>query len=183
MTSHLSVSVLILCVLQLIVVAVSAEPLDAFQLAGEGNSALRLDNPRSGEVCSSDGEPTHVCSSGPDINVLGREMCDWSEDVKYPCTRYGYEFDYAGANPGDIINCEVTRSVRTVFGPDTEQVTGENTAEYTEELQSEKGRLFHHGFQTYAPVEDRVLVYESHRCAHLGEPLFQVNFVHRFEPE
>ena len=146
-------------------------------------ASIRISNAVSGEVCSDADGPAEVCKPGETIDVVGRDMCVWSEDVQYPCTRYGYEFDFEGANPKAVITCKVARSIRTIFGPRTEKVTGENTAEYVVEVPGENGHIFHHGFQTYAPVEDRVLVHENHACSYLGEAIYRVVFIHRFEPE
>ncbi|HSN70259.1 MAG TPA: hypothetical protein VLT59_02070, partial [Steroidobacteraceae bacterium] len=147
------------------------------------SDSMRISDAVSGEVCSAADGPSEVCKPGETIHVVGQDICDWSEDVQYPCTRYGYEFDFEGGTPKEHITCKVARSIRTIFGPGTEKVTGENTAEYTVDVTAESGRIFHRGFQTYAPVEDTVVVHENHACSYLGEAIYQVVFIHRFEPE
>lgn len=176
----------LLLALCLPVFAAQSSPVRAetpFQVVGEGSTRIQISNALSGEVCSDDGEPLHVCKPGRTIDVRGREMCDWSEEVQYPCTRYGYELEFTGGDPKSVITCDVARSIRTIFGPGTEEVTGENTARYTEEVPGESGRIFHHGFQTYAPVERTVVVNEKHDCSYRGHVIYRVHFIHRFEPE
>ena len=155
----------------------------AFQIVDTKSVGLEISNPLSGEVCKEGDEPLHVCRPGLEVNVLGQDTCDWSDTVQYPCTRMGHSFDFTGGRPEEPITCFVVRSNRTVFGPKTERVTGESTAEYTIEVPAESGTIFHHGFQTYGPVEHTTLVHESHTCWYLKRPIYIVRFIHRFEPE
>ena len=155
----------------------------AFETLDADQVGIRISNASSGDVCSDDDGPSHVCKPGLTVDVIGQELCQWSEETQYPCTRFGYQFDYEGVDPAESITCKVERSIRTIFGPRTEKVTGTRTAEYTVRVPGTAGRLFHHGFQTYAPVEHRVLVGSVHTCYYRDVPLYKVEYIMRFEPE
>jgi hypothetical protein len=70
---------------------------DAYPEAGE--DALRISGLRVGPLC---GEG--VCEHAPEIAVTGEESCDGAAGPA-PCTRYGLEFDYRGADPGQPLEC------------------------------------------------------------------------------
>jgi hypothetical protein len=146
-------------------------------------SGIALRNTASGNVCIENDEPTEICESAEFIDIVGENMCKWSEDIDYPCTYYGYQFDYEGAQAGRKITCDTHRSTKTTFSPETEQVTGPMTARYTIELDSNAGHIFHTAYNTYAPVDELILIRELHRCSYEGALLYEVHWIVRFTPE
>lgn len=56
-------------------------------------SGIEIANGESGVVCLEDGNPSHVCERAYTINIVGDAICEWSDNVDYPCTWYGYQFD------------------------------------------------------------------------------------------
>lgn len=154
-----------------------------FEILGAGPDTMEIRNQRSGKVCRNGPITSAVCEDGREVVIAGEDTCDWSEGVTYPCTRTGHEFDYVVADPAEPVRCEVTRSVPTLFDPDTEQITGERTAEYSIELDSATGHLFHHGFAIYTAVAERTTIHEQHLCSRAGVPLYQVDFTLIYEPE
>lgn len=146
-------------------------------------SGITLTNGVGGNVCIEDDKPTAVCESAEFVDIVGNNMCQWSDDVDYPCTYYGYQFDYEGGKAGQKITCDTYRSTITIFGPKTEQVTGPMTARYTIELDADDGHIFRHAYNTYAPVQERILILDTHRCSYGGALLYEVHWIVRFTPE
>ena len=103
------------------------------------NTSLELENVRSGLVCSENGEPRQVCENTIKVYITGDETCDWSPDNQYPCTRFGYEFDYGGAIPGTTIDCEIQRQ---------DSMGRRTTDQRQHELESESGHIFYSSFRT-----------------------------------
>ena len=146
-------------------------------------SGITISDPIAGNVCIEDDKPTAVCGAAEFIDIVGENMCEWSENIDYPCTYYGYEFNYSGGEAGQLITCDTHRSTETIFGPRTEQVTGPMTARYTMELESDTGRIFRTPYNTYAPVGEPIYIREMHRCSYAGTLLYQVHWIVRFTPE
>ncbi|MGD2070470.1 MAG: hypothetical protein PVI57_17475, partial [Gemmatimonadota bacterium] len=143
-------------------------PGSGFESYDPDDSGVRVTDGTSGVVCLDEEGPANVCEAAVEIDIRGEETCDWSDEIQYPCTWYGWEIDYGGTERGDTLVCDVFRSSRTTFGPRTEEVTGERTARYTEALEATHGHLFHPSYNTYAPVEEPVTVGETHRCSYRG---------------
>lgn len=146
-------------------------------------SGITISNTVAGNVCIEDNKPTRICEAAEFIDIVGENMCDWSDDIVYPCTHYGYQFDYEGGAAGEKIICDTHRSTTTIFGPRTEQVTGAMTARYTVELGNDDGHVFETSYNTYAPVNERILIRETHRCSYAGALLYEVFWIIRFTPE
>jgi hypothetical protein len=171
--------VIFLVALSPVAVANEARVVEVFLPHASGITVL---NQIAGNVCIQDDEPTEVCGRSEFIDIVGENLCDWSDDIQYPCTWYGYQFDYEDATAGQTITCDVYRSNPTVFGPET-QVTGPSTARYTLEVGDSSGHIFHPSYNTYAPVRERLYIRESHRCQYAETPLYDVNYIIRFTPE
>ncbi|WP_405226699.1 hypothetical protein [Lentisalinibacter sediminis] len=136
-------------------------------------SGIRLTAARSGASCIEDGNPTGVCEKAHRILITGEETCDYPPDKRYPCTWFGYEFDFQGATPGTSIECTVSRS---------DPRGRRTTDEYSHRLDKASGHIFKAGFRTYAPVEERVILAEVHQCAYQGELVSTVEFLIYYEP-
>jgi hypothetical protein len=87
------------------------------ELAGEpldGVDPLRISNFRSGPVCGEGsgeaGRPpsSRICQD-TDIPIRGRDTCVFNE-VRMPCTWWGFEFDYEDAQPDVPLACTWRRS-------------------------------------------------------------------------
>ena len=147
------------------------------------SSGIEILDARAGIVCLIDDAPDHVCRPAYTIPIIGDSICAWSEDIDYPCTHYGYELDLANVREETDIICEVANSIRTTFGPETEEVTGRNTARYTETLQVGQTTLFHPSYHTYGPVEKETAVISVHACKVNGALLYQVSYRALYVPE
>lgn len=146
-------------------------------------SGVGITEPRSGLVCVEEGEPVRVCQPGYTVQITGDSICAWSEAVDYPCTWYGYEFGLENVQADGQIVCDVANSIRTIFGPKTDEVTGANTARYAVPLSAGQSQLFHPAYHTYAPVAQETAVVSVHTCSLEGVPLYQVSFRAYYEPE
>ena len=72
---------------------------DTYPQAGDG--AMRISDFRAGPACAD-----KVCTQTADIEITGNDRCDDG-----PCTRFGMEFDYEGANPAVPLECSTSTSV------------------------------------------------------------------------
>ncbi|MDX1748238.1 MAG: hypothetical protein R3324_20065, partial [Halobacteriales archaeon] len=129
-------AVLVLCCVAFDAVTAGLVRGQRFEAYSPHPTGLEITNGVSGVVCLEDEEPSHVCREAYTIPIVGEVMCEWSEDVDYPCTWYGYQFDVRNVETDTVIVCDVTNSIRTIFSPKTESVTGSNTAQYTIELEA-----------------------------------------------
>lgn len=134
---------------------------------------LRVTSARSGGVCTEGGEPAAVCEPSHRVVIIGDETCDYPPDRRYPCTWFGYEFDYAGATPGTSLNCTVTR---------TDPRGRRTTDDYVHRLDAATGHVFRADFRTYAPVDERLIFSEVHDCAYQGQRLSTVEYLIYYEP-
>ena len=132
---------------------------------------IRIDSARSGLVCD-DADPT-VCEPAHKVVITGEQTCDWSPNQQYPCTRFGYEFDYAGADPGTQLDC-----TRTRYSP----ATGEQKDSFQQPIDDTDGRVFYSTFRTYAPVDKRLIQSEVHECAYGGAAVATIEFIIYYEP-
>lgn len=154
-----------------------------FEIYGRHPGGLEISNARSGAMCMEDNEPTHVCIETYTVQITGDSICEWSEDVDYPCTWYGYEFDLSGVQEDAVITCDVANSIQTIFGPKTDRVTGSNTAQYFIDIEAGQDHLFHPAYHTYGPVSQKTFVVTIHACNLDGVPVYQASWRAYYEPE
>lgn len=134
---------------------------------------ISIDSARSGLVCGvATGRPS-VCDPAHKVVITGEQTCDWSPSQQYPCTRFGYEFDYSAAEPGTQLDCSRTR-----YSP----ATGEQTNSYQQPIDNAGGRVFYSTFRTYAPVDTRVIQSEVHECTYGGAAVATIEFIIYYEP-
>ena len=136
--------------------------------------ALELSAIRSGEVCPEEDGDAGICSTGTQIVVTGRDSCQGNDGSEFPCTRYGYEFDYQGAEAGDTIDCNITR---------LDQYARESSLQYQRPLEANGGRIYLPMFRGYAPVEQRAILSEVHRCQYQGRQLVDFEYIIYYEPD
>ena len=134
---------------------------------------LRLSNASSGELCGDADGPTKVCSPAHKIVVTGQQSCDWTDGKQYPCTRYGYQFDYVGAESGQVIQCKARR--RNGARVDNK--------EYVLELKAGEGSIFYPSWSAFSPVEKRVIMSEVHECSYQDALLTTIEFLLYYEPD
>jgi hypothetical protein len=134
---------------------------------------IRITNVSSGPVCSDAIGRSSVCGIETRIVVTGQETCTGTDGKQYPCTRYGYQYDYAGAEPGEVIECRSTRkSAFRSAGMD-----------YTLDLDAGAGRVFHPSWVPYEAVAQRTMLTEVHECTYRGRPLTTIEYLVSYEPE
>lgn len=146
-------------------------------------SGIGIHDEKAGVVHLEDGEPSYVSTEAYRIDIVGEAMCQWHQDIEYPCTWYGYQFDISSVQAETLIVCDVTNSIRTTFGPKTDEVTGSHTARYTIKLEPGQDHLFHAAYHTYAPVAEETAVISIHACSIEGVPLYRASFQAFYEPE
>jgi len=133
---------------------------------------LRISGARSGEVCRDASGTLDVCTAAMRIVVGDDEVCEGGDGKQYPCTRYGYRFDYSGAAPGQTIQCSARR--RDAFRT--------QSMEYALKLDAAAGSIFYPTWSGYMSVDRETLLTEVHECSYDGAPLSTVEFLLAYEP-
>jgi hypothetical protein len=116
----------------------------AFGVASNARAQeLEVSNVRSGLVCPErvpvDGS---VCVETTEIPIIGRGVCVCS-GFEFPCTWYGYEFEYVDARPDDRISCVVTTDRAVDYGdPRGAREQNTNRVEFSFKLSGSAGRFF-----------------------------------------
>lgn len=134
--------------------------------------ALRISSASSGMLCSDVGGDPAVCTVATKVLVTGQETCIGNDGAQYPCTRYGYRYDYSGAEPGGAIECRSTR--RDPFRS--------ASMDYTLDLDADSGSVFVPSWVAYESVEQRTMLTEVHECTYQGEPLTTIEYIVTYEP-
>lgn len=142
-----------------------------FVLHDAGKSNISLSSVRSGELCADIAGTDNVCNTGTKLTVEGYDSCIGTDGKPYPCTRYGYRYDYSGATPGTQIECRATR--RDPFNK--KQKT------YTVAIDAASGSVFEPQWIPYGPVERPTMLTEVHECVYLGEPLATIEYIITYE--
>lgn len=70
----------------------------------EEPGVLQVSGFKSGRVCIENGQPSNVCETTVDIDVIGDATCD-DDGSGTPCTWYGFEFEFANADPSQPLVC------------------------------------------------------------------------------
>jgi hypothetical protein len=133
---------------------------------------IRISNARSGEVCGKTLDEAHVCTTATMITVTDSDSCKGSDGEQYPCTRYGYQFDYSGALPGESIQCTGTRK----------DAFRSQSFDYVLEIDGENGSIVYPLWIPYQPVEQRLMLTDVHRCTYRDAPLANIEFIVTYEP-
>jgi len=137
------------------------------------NPAIQLSEVRSGALCDDVGGSDEVCNTEATFTVLGRSTCIGTDGASYPCTRYGYRFDYAGAQPGTRIECTATQ--KNPFPRGQKQ--------YTLDVDAASGTIRLPSWVQWVPVQQRAMVTEVHECTYLGQPLATIEYIMSWEPD
>jgi len=137
------------------------------------SASLKLLNAQSGAVCSNGAGQDSVCEKAIKVTITGNETCDGATDQQYPCTRFGYEFDYTGASPGTAMTCEVSQ---------LDPMGRKRTSQVQHDLPDASGHVFFSTFRTYAPVDKRLIFSEVHECGYDNQLLATIEFIIYYEP-
>lgn len=172
--SHFVVTILVSCLVLSAQVHAGQSLQPGFYSHEPADVDLRITDASSGEVCGAADGSSSVCNKALKIVVTGQESCRGSGGEKYPCTRYGYQFNYQGGEPGEAIDCQL----KLVDGMGRRQ-----TSTYKLELTASEGSVFYPSFVTYAPVEKRVILSEVSECSYRGARLATIEFMLYYEPD
>lgn len=162
----------------------AASPAPAQVEAPEAPPALEVRRLRSGPVCEAGSAevgraPSDRICPGRDVHVRGLDTCVFDgEEVR--CTWWGFEFDYANADPGEPLTCVWTRS-RSIDEGNWEDVRKRGVAADTVQFafESESGHLFFPGFDTLPDAgftAPWLTVDMEYDCAHRGRRAFVANY-------
>lgn len=135
-------------------------------------STITLSNAGSGTICADESGALDLCERAARVVIEGEATCEYSGN-EYPCTRFGYEFDYSDATPGTELECDRMR-----YDPKS----GEQNDSYTRAIEAESGRIAFLTFRTFAPVEERLIFSEVHHCSYRGERVATIEFIIHYEP-
>jgi len=133
---------------------------------------IRISGARSGELCTDVSGSDNICSVATKITVVGHDTCIGTDDKSYPCTRYGYRYDYNGATPDTEIRCHATLN----------DGFRRREKDYTIEVRSDAGSIFHPSWMSYGPVDRRAMVTEVHECSYLDTRLATIEYIFTYEP-
>lgn len=133
---------------------------------------ISISEARSGELCADPTGVDSVCSIATKLTVKGADTCLGDDGRPYPCTRYGYRYDFEGATPGTEIRCEATQN----------DGFNKRQKEYSKSLDSDSGNVFQPEWIKYGPVERRTMLTEVHECSYLGAPLATIEYIITYEP-
>ena len=143
-----------------------------FVLHDEGKSNILLSGVSAGELCAEIGGADKVCNTGTKLTVEGNDICIGDDRKPYPCTRYGYRYDYTGATAGTQVECTATR--RDPFN--------QRQKTYTIAIEDGSGSVVQSEWIGYGPVERRTMLTEVHECTYLGEPFATIEYIITYEP-
>ncbi len=170
-----SLCLLLLCCIGKLTGAWAGESIQpGFYYHDPAGTGLQLKAMRSGAVCSDEAGRAGVCETAIKIVITGEETCESSPGTVYPCTRFGYEFDYQGAAPGTAIACTVQRT-----GP----MGRRSSQQYSHELSADSGSVFYPTYRTFAAVEKRTILSEVHECSYRDQRLSSIEYIIYYEPE
>lgn len=134
---------------------------------------IRILSASHGLLCNDGAVESAFCGTERSITVTNRDTCTGTDGSQYPCTRYGYQFDYSGATPGDTIECRATRK----------DPYRSRSKDYTLTLDADEGSIFQAEWLPYSRVERRSMLTEVHECKYQGQMLANIEFIVSYEPD
>lgn len=134
-------------------------------------SAVEIENFKFGVVCTDDRTFAWVCFETDEIQISGQGRCIYDGE-ELPCTWYGYQFDYSGAESGAILQCEISINAPTTLGNPAGVVSVDATSFAFEiELNEGEGHIYEGQYSIFsvnaAPREDVTV------CTHQGKEVFR----------
>ena len=136
--------------------------------------ATEIDNFAFGLVCTDDSTFAWVCFETRDVHVTGQGRCVYDNNL-YPCTWFGFEFDYSGAEPGDTIEGTST-SNRPINTGNPNETIAENTSttEFQLTLDLIEGHFYNGQYSVLTvnapPLEEEIT------CSLKGEQLLKFSY-------
>lgn len=103
------------------------------------DSAVRVTGFRAGRLCQN-GTRSSVCEEAIDIRVTGEDLCDHGR-ARSACTRYGFEFDYGGADPSRPLLCSSKGAGEDFLGSLVAGALGSMPADRDTELGAALGQI------------------------------------------
>ena len=139
---------------------------------------LTITNLRVGEVCqelvvgeAQTSRKSGICFETNEIHINGQGLCraaGFSDPV--PCTWYGYEFDYSGARPGEIITCKLTASMPGTYLNPREVVIEDSTSfEYEHALETPSGHVYNPQYSILQAGGPRGIILDDETVCFAGD--------------
>lgn len=133
---------------------------------------LIIENFKSGLVCPdptsqdshSKKHPPKICFENDTLLITGQGQCVF-DNKTYPCTWYGYEFDYRNAKPNQKLNCIARSNLPITHGnpdkiePNKIEDVNSNGYEFELELDHNKTHFFNPSYSTfeYKPARENII--------------------------
>jgi len=105
-----------------------------------GAASVRVTGFRSGRVCTTGGQPSSVCEVTADIKVIGQDYCT-QPGGKKGCTWYGFELDFANANPAEPLICRTSAAEEDFLGGVVSKVIKSSSVDEGTEMGQFLGQL------------------------------------------
>ena len=147
-------------------------------------SELQITNLRVGLVCPhSHSERGSICFDATQVPITGQGTCVYAGQ-EYPCTWYGFEFDYTGARPGDELACVITSSSPVSYGnpigPGEQNVA---RAEYRLPLENSAGHFYNPQYTLSGPHAPNISsVTNETVCSFGGREMFRFHLEVQYPP-
>ena len=133
---------------------------------------------KSGLVCDPGKAHAWICHQAEDIHLTGQGRCVYDGE-QYPCTWYGFSFNYANNIPGTQLECEYTSTLPRDMG-NPEGVVARNTAtgKYSLTLDHVEGRVFNPQYTIFGvrTPEDDGLDSTTTTCSISGQEIATFEF-------
>lgn len=142
-------------------------------------AATEVSDFKFGLVCDPGKAHAWICHETEDIQVTGQGRCVY-DGKQFPCTWYGFSFNYTNNIPGTELECEYTSTLPRDMG-NPEGVVARNvaTGKYSLTLEHVEGRVYNPQYTILgvrAPDDD-VLDSTTTKCSIAGKKVavFRLN--------
>ncbi|HEX7802956.1 MAG TPA: hypothetical protein VF471_09390 [Pseudoxanthomonas sp.] len=139
-------------------------------------AATEISSFRSGLVCDP-GERGWICIDTEDIHLTGQGRCVFNKE-EFPCTWYGFSFDYQNSKPGTSLVCTYKSSMPASMG-NPKEVLAEDTDEgtYSLPLDGASGTFYNPQYTVLRTAEaGQAVVVTSSRCTVDGKEVARFRF-------
>lgn len=139
--------------------------------------AFEITNFTSGLACTDGHSFGWICHDTEVIHLTGQGRCNWDGE-EYPCTWYGFEFEYSGNKVGDAIDCQYSTSQSADAGNPQEVISEEsNEGTFTLQLKDESGRFYNPQYSLFAVQSEQGAIQRTETtCYKDGDVLFEFRF-------
>ena len=137
-------------------------------------SAIEITNFTSGLACTDGHSLGWICHETEEVHLTGQGTCTWDGE-DYPCTWYGFEFEYSGNDDNLEISCQFTTSQSATSGnPKGVIEDSSETGSFSFKLEGEKGRF-------YNPQYSLLATKPEYRAVQTIETTCEADETHLFE--